>query len=234
MRLLDEQYTATPFYGRKKMTMWLHSQGHEVNEKRVGRLLRKMGLAAIYPKPQTSQSAVGHRIYPYRLRKRRITAPNQVWSTDITYIRMCGGFMYLVAIIDWFSRYILTWQLSNTLEGSFCIDALHAALTMGKPTIFNTDQGSQFTAHAFTDVLEQAAIQISMDGRGRALDNIFIERFWRSLKYEHIYLHDYTSVPDLQRGLTNYFHFYNQQRFHQALDYRTPAQVHFDATARNR
>ena len=227
MRLLDEQYTQTPFYGRRRMTAWLRSQGYEVNVKRVDRLMRKMRLTAIYPKPKTSQAGDGHRIYPYLLRNLPITAPNQVWSIDITYIRMAGGFMYLVAIIDWFSRYILSWRLANTLESSFCIDALHAALALGKPVIFNTDQGVQFTSHAFTDVLEQAHIRISMDGRGRALDNILIERFWRSLKYEYVYLHEYASGTELYQGIRRYFHFYNQERFHQSLDYLTPAQVHW-------
>ncbi len=188
--------------------------------------MRKMGLSAIYPKPKTSQAAAGHRVYPYLLRNLPITKPNQVWSTDITYIRMQGGFLYLMAIIDWFSRYILSWRLSNTLDGSFCQEALHEALALGRPTIFNSDQGAQFTSPAFARILEQAQIRISMDGRGRALDNILIERFWRSIKYEHICLYEYDAVPALHQGVRGYFHFCKEERLHQSLGNLTPAQVY--------
>ena len=226
MRLMDEQYLQTPFYGWRRMTAWLRRQGYEVNHKRVRRLLLKMGLQAIYPKPKTSQRAPGHKIYPYLLRNLVIERPNQVWSTDITFVPMPHGFMYLVAIIDWFSRYVLAWQLSNTLEADFCLLALEQALATGKPEIFNTDQGSQFTSHRFTSRLEQDNIRISMDGRGRALDNIFIERLWRTVKYENIYLNAYPSVLELDLGLLDYFHFYNHERPHQSLNYLTPNEVH--------
>jgi len=227
MRLIDVQYTQTPFYGWPKMTVYLQQLGYPINHKRVQRLMQLMGLQAIYPKPRTSTPAPGHKIYPYLLRGLKITRPNQAWSADITYVPLPKGFMYLVAIIDWFSRYVLTWQLSNTLDSHFCIQALQQALQHGQPEIFNTDQGAQFTALAFTGLLEAAHIRISMDGRGRALDNIFVERLWRTVKYEDIYLKDYATVPDLITGLTRYFTFYNQERFHQSLGYRTPAEVHF-------
>lgn len=227
MRLLDEQYTRTPFYGWRRMTAWLQRQGHAVNHKRVRRLMQKMGLQAIYPKPKTTVASSAHKMYPYLLRNAAITHPNQVWSSDITYVPMRRGFMYLVAVIDWFSRYVISWQLSNTLDGQFCLEALHSALQTGKPEVFNTDQGVQFTAHAFTSCLEEADILVSMDGKGRALDNIFVERLWRSVKYEDIYLKDYVSVPELETGLTDYFQLYNYDRPHQSLAYRTPAEVHF-------
>ena len=227
MRLMDEQYLKTPFYGWPRMTAFLRRQGYMVNHKRVQRLMQLMGIQAIYPKPRTSVADQGHRIYPYLLRNLAITHPNQVWSADITYVPMQHGFMYLVAIMDWFSRYVLSWELSNTLDGRFCLDALHQALQRGRPEIFNTDQGVQFTALAFTSCLEEAQIRISMDGRGRALDNIFTERLWRSVKYEDIYLKDYALVPDLYAGLDSYFRFYNDERPHQSLNYRTPAEVHF-------
>jgi putative transposase len=227
MRLIDEQFLRTPFYGWPRMTAYLRREGYAVNGKRVRRLLQKMGLQAIYPKPKMSKAAQERRIYPYLLRGLEILEPNFVWSADITYLPMRQGFMYLVAIIDWFSRYVLTWQLSNTLDGYFCLDALRQALNKGQPVIFNTDQGSQFTAQEFTACLERATIRISMDGRGRALDNIFIERLWRSLKYEDIYLKDYASVPELAAGLAAYFHFYNHERPHQSLNYSTPAELHF-------
>jgi putative transposase len=209
------------------MTAWLRRQGYAVNPKRVYRLMQQMGIQAIYPKPRTSQPGEGHKIYPYLLRQLAITEVNQVWSADITYVPMPQGFMYLVAVIDWFSRYVLAWQLSNTLDGAFCLEALHQARQWGKPTIFNSDQGVQFTADAFTACLEAADIQISMDGRGRALDNVFIERLWRSVKYEDIYLKDYDSVPQLETGLADYFWRYNQERPHQSLNYRTPAELFF-------
>jgi len=227
MRLIDEEYTRTPFYGYRKMTARLRMQGHEVNRKRVARLMRLMGLQAIYPGPRTSTAHPQHKKYPYLLRGLSITRPNQVWSADITYIPMPTGFMYLVAVIDWFSRFVLTWQLSNTLDGLFCQNALLSALAQGKPEIFNTDQGAQFTANEFTGTLADAQIQISMDGRGRALDNIFIERLWRSVKYEDIYVKEYPTVPALELGLSDYFQLYNYERPHQSLNYRTPAMIHF-------
>jgi len=188
MELLDKQYLETPFYGRRKMTLWLREQGYEVNPKRVARLMRMMGLEAIYPKPRTSIGLTEHKIYPYLLRNLEINASDLVWSIDITYIPMQNGYMYLVAVMDWYSRYVLSWQLSNTMDVQFCIDALEMAFAYGKPQIFNTDQGSQFTSDAFTSVLQDAEIKISMDGRGRFVDNIFIERLWRSVKYEHVYI----------------------------------------------
>jgi putative transposase len=225
MRLLDEQYTRTPFYGVCRMSAWLRTQGYEVNPKRVRRLLRLMGLEAIYQRPRLSAPAPGHRIYPYLLRGVMIARPNQVWSTDITYIRLWQGFIYLVAIIDWFSRYVLSWEISVTLDSAFCESALERALLLGQPEIFNSDQGAQFTSAAFTNRLLRRGIRISMDGRGRALDNIFVERLWRSVKYEEVYLHDYQQVPDAIGGLENYFRFYNGERLHQSLGYRTPEAV---------
>ena len=227
MRLIDAQYTQTPFYGWPKMTAWLRLQGYAVNHKRVQRLMQLMGLQAIYPKPKTSISNRGHKIYPYLLRDLDITRPNFVWSADITYLPLHHGFMYLVAIIDWFSRYVLAWQLSNTLDGLFCREALARSLSLGRPDIFNTDQGVQFTAMEFRGSLEAAGIRISMDGRGRALDNFFVERLWRSVKYENIYIQDYGSVPELEAGLGAYVQFYNTERPHQALGYLTPSAVHF-------
>ena len=227
MRLIDKQYTKTPFYGWPRMTAYLRRQGYAINHKRVRRLMSTMGLQAIYPKPRTSKAARGHKVYPYLLRKRRITRPNQVWSADITYIPMLRGFMYLVAVIDWYSRYVLAWELSNTLDGRFCLEALERALAQGEPDIFNTDQGAQFTALAFTSRLEAADIRISMDGRGRALDNVFVERLWRTVKYEHVYLHEYKRVPELEKGLYEYFSFYNHERLHQSLSYQTPVEVHW-------
>ncbi len=226
MRLIDEYYLKMPFYGYRRMTEQLRQAGYAVNPKRVARLMQVMGLKALFPKRKTTISAKDHKIYPYLLRGMAITYPDQVWSTDITYVPMRTGFMYLVAIIDWYSRYILTWRLSNTLDGAFCLAALNQALQSGQPEIFNTDQGAQFTAHAFTKPLLANNIRISMDGRGRALDNIFIERFWRTIKYEDIYLKDYDTVRTLQIGLTDYFQFYNQQRLHQSLGYRSPADVY--------
>jgi putative transposase len=226
MRLIDEQYTARPFYGSRRMTVWLTEQGEEVNRKRVRRLMRVMGLEAIYPKPRLSLAGKGHRIYPYLLRGVKIVRPDQVWSTDITYVPMASGFMYLAAVIDWFSRYVITWRLSNTLDGGFCLEMLDDALRAGKPEVFNTDQGVQFTAAAFTGRLESAGVAVSMDGRGRALDNVFVERLWRTVKYEDIYIRGYESVPELHRGLGGYFGFYNDERPHQSLGYRTPADVY--------
>jgi putative transposase len=232
MRRIDEQYTACPFYGSRRMTIWLTQQGEEVNRKRVQRLMRVMGLEAIYPKPRLSTAGKGHRIYPYLLRGVKVERPDQVWSTDITYVPMSSGFMDLAAVIDWFSRYVVAWRLSNTLDGSFCLEMLDEALGSGKPEVFNTDQGAQFTAAAFTGRLESAGVAVSMDGRGRALDNVFVERLWRSVKYEDIYIRGYDTVPELYRGLGRYFGFYNDERPHQSLDYRTPATIYRDKTAK--
>jgi putative transposase len=236
MRLLDEQYTRTPFYGVERMTAWLRQQGHQVNPKRVRRLLQLMGLEALYPKPRLSLSGDEERRYPYLLRGRPITAVNDVLSTDITYVRMQHGFLYLVAVLDWYSRYVLAWELSNTLDTRFCLEALETALRHGQPRIFNTDQGVQFTSAVYTSRLEQAGIQISWDGRGRALDNVFVERLWRSVKWEEVYLHDYQTVADAAHGLDRYFRFYNQERPHQALQYQTPAQagLHYRTSAGER
>jgi len=225
MRLIDQEYTRRPFYGSRKMLRWLHEQGHEVGRHRVRRLMGLLGLEAVYPKPKLSQPDQGHKLYPYLLNGVEITRVNQVWSTDITYIRMAKGFLYLVAVMDWFSRFVLSWALSLTMELDFCLEALERALRWGRPEIFNSDQGSQFTSQKFTGVLAQRGVAISMDGRGRCLDNIFIERLWRSLKYEEVYLRDYTRVPEARSGISNWFRFYNHQRFHQSLDYRTPAAV---------
>ena len=226
MRLLDAQYTATPFYGSRRMTAWLRSQGYAVNRKRVARLMRQMGIEALYTKPQLSQPCAGHTIYPYLLRGVQIERVNHVWSADITYVRLQQGFIYLVAVLDWWSRYVLSWAVSITLDGAFCLEALETALKRGRPAIFNTDQGAQFTSRAFTERLRQGEIQISMDGRGRALDNVFVERLWRTVKYEEVYLREYTTVREAQQGLGRYFGFYNEERLHQALGYRTPAAVY--------
>ena len=223
MRLLDEQYTRAPFYGSRKMVEWLATQGFDVNRKRVSRLMALMGIEAVYPKPKPSQPGEGHRIYPYLLKGVEVNRVNQVWSTDITYIRMEQGFVYLVAVMDWFSRYVLSWSLSLTMELDFCLEALRAALRRGRPDIFNSDQGSQFTSEKFTGELAAREIAISMDGRGRCMDNIFIERLWRSLKYEEVYLKDYSSVGEARAAIGKYFRFYNQERLHQSLAYRTPA-----------
>jgi putative transposase len=226
MRLLDEQYTATPFYGSRRMHVALARAGHDVNRKHVQRLMRLMGLEAVGPQPRLSEPHPGHRVYPYLLRGVPIVRVDQVWSTDITYVRLRHGFVYLVAILDWYSRYVLAWELSVTVDGQFCLAALESALAGRTPEIFNTDQGAQFTATVFTDRLKAAGIQISMDGRGRALDNVFVERLWRSVKYEEVYLKDYGSVPDARAQLGRYFRFYNQERPHQALAYQTPATVY--------
>jgi len=225
MYLIDKRYMQHPELGSPRMTDWLRDKGYEVNRKRVARLMQLMGLQAITPGPHTSKPASGHKIYPYLLRNVDIERVNQVWSTDITYIPMRNGYMYLTAVIDWYSRYVLAWELSNTMESLFCIDALEHALTQGKPGIFNTDQGSQFTSNAFTDVLHGQNITISMDGRGRALDNVFIERLWWSVKYEKVYPAFYADGHSLHRGLDTYFDYYNHERKHSALDKRTPAEV---------
>jgi len=229
MRLIDQEYTRSPYYGYRKMTVRVNKQlENKVNHKRVARLMQKMGLQAIYPRKKTSISDHRHKKYPYLLRTLEIDHPNQVWAADITYIPMQQGFMYLVAVMDWYSRYVITWELSNTLESGFCITVLQQALQQSQPEIFNTDQGSQFTSDEFTTRLEAAGIQISMDGRGRAFDNIFIERLWRSVKYEDIYIKDYSSVKELQEGLRDYFMHYDYERPHESLEYKTPAEVYFD------
>ena len=229
---MDEEYTAHPFYGSRRMTAVLRRAGYPVNRKRVIRLMTELGLQAIYPKPATSQPSADHRVYPYLLRGMAVTVPDQVWSTDITYIRLTGGFVYLVAILDWYSRKVLAWRLSNTLETTFCLECLDEALAHRPPMIFNTDQGTQFTSLAFTGRLAQAGVRISMDGRGRAHDNIFVERLWRSVKYEEVYPKAYETLDQAYQGLEQYFVFYNDQRPHQALNYRTPAEVYADRLAR--
>jgi len=226
MRRIDEQYLKTPFYGSRKMTVWLREQGYAVGRDRVRRLMRLLGLEAVYQKPRTSKPAAGHKTYPYLLRDLVIDRSNQVWCTDVTYIPMAKGFLYLVAVMDWFSRYVLSWRLSTSLHADFCVDALEEALDCyGKPEIFNTDQGAQFTSEAFTTVLLDAKITISMDGKGRCMDNIFIERLWRSLKYEEVYLHAYDTVADAKAGIGSWISFYNVSRPHQALGYRTPTEI---------
>ncbi len=225
MKLIDRQYLSTPFYGARKIAAWLKSQGHRANRKRIRRLMRIMGLKAIYRRPRTSQPTPGHKIYPYLLGGMKITRPNQVWAADITCIPMARGFLYLVAIIDWYSRYVLSWRLSNTLDAGFCVEALGEALKKGKPEIFNTDQGSQFTGDAFTGLLQQHGVRISMDGKGSYNDNLFIERLWRSVKYEEVYLKAYQDGREARIGLGNYFRFYNTERPHQTHGYRTPAEV---------
>jgi len=227
MHLIDEKYTRTPFYGSRKMTASLRRDGYRVNRKRVQRLMRLMGIEAIYPKPNLSRPHPGNKIYPYLLKGVDINHRNQVWGTDITYIRLDKGWLYLVAIMDWFSRYVLSWELSTTLEVDFCISALEKAFTVGVPEICNSDQGSQFTSLAFVDTLDKHHVQISMDGRGRAMDNIFTERLWRSVKYEEVYLKDYRGVSDAKEGIGNYMIFYNHERPHQALNYKTPEELHF-------
>lgn len=227
MRIIDKQYTDTPFYGVPRMTWVLREKGYLVTRKRVARLMHLMGIQAIYPKRNLSKPCEGHRIFPYLLRNLTINRPDQVWATDITYIRMKSGFIYLAGIIDWYSRYVLSWRISNSLDNLFCIDALEEALATGTPEIFNSDQGSQFTSNNFTSVLDGRHIRISMDGRGRALDNIIIERLWRSVKYEEVYLKDYATVRDAVDELSRYFHYYNHDRPHQSLGYRRPAEVYF-------
>jgi putative transposase len=229
MRRIDEQYLKTPFFGSRRMAAWLGRGGEEVNRKRVNRLMGLMGLAAIHPGPRTTVRNPDHQVYPYLLRGATIGRRDQVWSSDITYIPMYQGFMYLTAVIDWYSRYVLSWSLSNSLDGRSCLEALEEALRGAKPEIFNTDQGAQYTARAFTGRLESAGVAVSMDGRGRALDNVFVERLWRSLKYEEVYLKDYRSVAELESGLTSWFRFYNHERPHQSLKYRTPAEVYQEA-----
>jgi putative transposase len=221
MRQIDEQYLKTPFFGSRKMGRQLG-----VNRKRIRRLMRLMGIEAIYPKRRTTRPAAGHKVYPYLLRDVEITRPNQVWSTDITYLPLRRGFLYLVAVMDWYSRYVLSWGLSNTLHGDFCMEALEEALSEGRPEVFNSDQGAQFTAVAFTSRLEACGVAISMDGRGRALDNVFIERLWRTVKYEEVYLRDYETAWEAEERLSSYFSFYCHERIHQSLGYRTPVEVY--------
>jgi putative transposase len=221
MRRIDEQYLRTPFYGSRKLAAVL-----VVNRKRIQRLMRLMGIEAIYPKRRTTWPGAGHKIYPYLLRNVEVTRPDQVWASDITYVPLRHGFLYLVAVMDWYSRYLLSWRLSNTLTGSFCLEALDEALAQARPEIFNSDQGSQFTAAAFTSRLESCGIAVSMDGRGRAIDNVFIERVWRSVKYEEVYLKEYANGWDAEASLAAYFRFYNEERIHQALGYRTPLEIY--------
>jgi putative transposase len=231
LREIDAEYTRHPFFGSRKMTVYLCGIGHQVNRKRIQRLMGILGLAGMAPGPNTSRPSPQHMIYPYLLRGVAVIRPNQVWSTDITYIRLARGFVYLVAVIDWYSRKVLAWRLSNTLDSGFCVDCLEQALqTYGIPEIFNTDQGCQFTSEAFTGVLRAHCISISMDGRGRALDNIFVERLWRSVKHEDVYLKGYATVPEVHLGLMEYFVFYNTERTHQSLDYRTPDVVYRTAS----
>jgi putative transposase len=227
MNLIDEQYTKTPFYGVPRMTAWLNRKGYIVNHKRVARLMRKMGLEAVHPKRKTSMPNKEHKVYPYLLRGVGIDRPDQVWCADLTYIRMLRGFVYLVAIMDWFSRYVLAWQLSITMEKQFCLDALDRALAGARPEIFNSDQGSQFTCDEFTARLESCGVCVSMDGRGRVFDNIFIERLWRTIKYEEVYLHSYETVTEARSNLSRYFDFYNTERIHSSLGNLTPYEVYF-------
>jgi putative transposase len=227
MRLIDEEYTRHPFYGSRKIKVWLQKQGWNVNRKRVQRLMRIMGIQSTAPGPRTSIPRKEHKIYPYLLKGMNINRPDMVWCTDITYIRLAGGFVYLTAIMDWYSRYVLSWEVSVTMDDDFCVNALESAIRRyGTPDIFNTDQGAQFTGKDFTGVLEKNGIRISMDGKGRATDNIFIERLWRSLKYEEIYLNEYRNVKELTKALKTYFDFYNNERFHQSLDDSTPAEIY--------
>lgn len=229
MDLIDIQYLRAPFYGSRKIMVYLNSIGHAVNRKRVRRLMALMGIEAIYPKKNTSKRNHEHKVYPYLLKDLNIDRPNYVWSADITYIRLCSGFLYLMAIIDWYSRYVVSWKLSNSLESEFCAEALMDALeNHPAPEIFNTDQGTQFTSENFLSPLQLRQIKISMDSKGRALDNIFVERLWRSLKYEEVYLRDYTTVRDATESISRYFNFYNNMRYHQSLGYKTPSAVHFN------
>ena len=228
MRLIDEQYMKTPSYGSRSMRNFLRRLGYKINRKRVQRLMRLMGLEAIYPKPNTSRPHPQHKVYPYLLKNMTIDRVNQVWATDITYIPMARGFMYLVAIMDWHSRKVLSFRLSNTLDVDFCVEALNEALDLyGPPQIFNTDQGAQFTSAEFTDTLKTAGVTISMDGKGRATDNIFIERLWWTVKYHYLYLHTFDTGSQLRGGLTHWFEYYNNQRAHQGLDDMTPDEVYF-------
>jgi len=226
MRLIDEQYTKAPFYGRPKMTVWLRSLGHRVNHKRVGRLMQEMGIRGICPRRNLSRAKMKDATFPYLLTGVKITHPNQVWCADITYIRLHRGFVYLMAIMDWYSRYVVSWELSNTLDADFCLASLERALTINKPEIFNSDQGVQFTNQDFIACLQSADVRVSMDARGRIYDNIFVERLWRTVKYEEVYLYDYQSIPEAKDRLGTYFRFYNTERFHQSLGYKTPEAIY--------
>jgi len=223
--MIDRRYLLTPYYGARKMAVWLKSKEQIVNRKRVRRLMQIMGLKAIYRRPRTSQPAPGNKIYPYLLNGLQITRPNQVWAADITYIPMARGFLYLVVIMDWLSRQVLAWRLSNTLESDFCLEALRDALRKGRPEIFNSDQGSQFADQEFTGLLESQGVRVSMDGKGRYSDNLFIERLWRTVKYEEVYLKAYQDAREARTEIGQYFHFYNTERPHQALGYKTPAEI---------
>lgn len=234
MDFIDRQYTETPFYGSRKITAKLKISGHQVNRKRLQRLMRLMGLEAIFPGPNLSKRRRNQKIYPYLLKNVVIDRPDFVWSTDITYIRVGTGFIYLMAVIDWFSRYVLSWNISNSLEAIFCVDGLQEALEQSTPEIFNTDQGSQFTSDAFIDPLQKLGIKISMDSKGRALDNIFVERLWRSVKYEEVYIKNYQSVREAKCSLAQYFGFYNNCRLHQSLDYLTPAEGYLSKNIKKR
>ena len=230
MRLLDEAHLQLPFYGSRRLSDWLGERGVKANRKRVQRLMRLMGLEALYPRPRTSRAGQGHKVYPYLLRELTVERSNQVWATDICYLPMARGFLYLVAVMDWYSRKVLAWRLSNPLNGDFCVEALEDALAhYGRPEIFNTDQGAQFTGSAFIDVLKGAGVAISMDGKGRWVDNVFVERLWRSVKYEEVYLHAYEGVAAARAGLGRYFRFYNAERRHQGLGRRTPDAVYADS-----
>jgi putative transposase len=231
MDLIDEQHTSTPFYGSRRLTAYLNTKGHEINRKRVQRLMRLMRIEAIYPKPKLSRRNENHKIYPYLLRGVNIERPDHVWSTDITYIRVGNGFVYLTAVIDWFSRYVLSWRLSNSLENTFCIEALEEALSISQPEIFNTDQGSQYTSVNFLKPLIDRDINISMDSRGRALDNVFVERLWRTVKYEEVFLKDYRTMKmkEAYSSMKEFFKFYNKERLHQALDYKSPEYIYHSA-----
>jgi putative transposase len=230
MKAIDRQYLATPFYGSRKIVAWLKSQGQIVNRKRVSRLMQLMGLKTIYRRPRTSPPGKGNKIYPYLLKGLKIDRPNQVWAADITYIPMQKGFLYLVVIMDWYSRYVLSWKLSNTLESDFCVEALKEALKKGRPEIFNTDQGSQFTSQEFVSLLKSQSVKVSMDGSGRYADNLFIERLWRTLKYEEVYLKAYQDTLEARSELTKYIAFYNSERPHQSLGYKTPAEEYYAST----
>jgi putative transposase len=226
MRRIDEEYLRHPFKGSRQMSAWLQDQGEPSNRKRVRRLMRLMGLEAIYPKPRTTLRNESHRVYPYLLRNVEILRPNHVWSTDITYVPLRGGYLYLVAILDWYSRFVLSWRLSNTLDVGFCLEALEESLSQSQPEIFNTDQGVQFTSEAFTSRLLGRAIGISMDGKGRALDNVFVERLWRTVKYEEVYIKAYETAREAEASLAAYLRYYNEERFHSSLDNRTPSEVY--------
>ena len=226
MDLIDTQHTKTPFYGSRRLMAWLNQQNHQINRKRVQRLMRLMRIEAIYPKPKLTKRNAEHKVYPYLLRGVNIEKNDHVWSTDITYIRIGNGFVYLTAVIDWYSRYVLSWRLSNSLENTFCVEVLEEALSISKPEIFNTDQGSQYTAANFLKILTDSNVKISMDSKGRALDNIFVERLWRTVKYEEVYLKDYQSMKDAQSSLKDYLNFYNKERLHQSLKYKTPESIY--------